>query len=69
MFGGTNESVPVCLAIDRIRQATQEQTLAFLYANGGKIGIYRSLGSGDRVGYTRFRRENDSFAMSGPTIR
>ena len=40
---GLNESIPVCLATDKIRPATQEQILAYLYAHGHKTGVDRTV--------------------------
>ena len=44
---GLHESIPVCLAIDKIRPATQAQALACLYAHGHKTGVDRTVISDD----------------------
>ena len=44
---GLSESILVCLSIDKIRPATQEQILAYLYARGHKSGMDRNVISED----------------------
>ena len=45
---GLNESLPFCLEIDKIRPATPEQTLAYLYIHGHETGVDRTVISDDQ---------------------
>ena len=59
---GLNESLPVCLATDKIRPATQEQALAYLYAHGHRTGVDRTVISDEQQAYIDERRRRGEAA-------